>query len=76
MPLYGPSLPWVIGVDWYSLGYPGSFLSNNCCIIKTIFKIKLLLTQHKYKFAVVYKIEITAGLTNIREVAVLYRSRG
>ena len=42
------------------------------------YKIKLTLTPNKkkYKFAVVHKIEITAGLTSVREVAALYRSRG
>ena len=50
-------------------------LSNNAVLYK-LFKIKLTLTQNKYKFAVVYKIEITAELTSVREVAALYRSRG
>ena len=39
---------------------------------KNKFQIKLILTLTKYKFAVVYKIGITEGLTSIREVAALF----
>ena len=36
-----------------------------------LFKNKLTQNKYKYKFAVVYEIGITIGLTSIREVAAL-----
>ena len=45
----------------------------------TIYFYKIIISYETYstfKFTVVYKIKITAGLTSIREVAALFRSRG
>ena len=60
--------------DWYNLPIK-RYVQNRSSIINWAlgrFQIQLIQNYLKYKFVVVYKIGITAGLTSIHEVAALF----